>query len=426
MKLSTPTEAAIKNKKVLVRADYDVPFEKDGAGWKVADDNRINSSLETIKFLQKNNAVTVLIAHAGRPEGKLVKKLSLQPVATRLSELLNQEIIFIPECVGEKAESMIAELEPGQIAVMENLRFHAEEQKNEKAFAKQLAKPFDVFINESFSTAHRAHASVVGLPKVLPSFAGFAFAKEVEVFTELLEKPKRPFVMIIGGAKISDKVEAVDHLSKLADAVIVGGGVANNFLKAEGFNIAKSYLQDTPADLKKKGVDYVDVAEDLINESKQERLMIDGYIPLPKIIYPTDVVAAPNLESKSGDVIELVNGEREAALKKDLMFLDIGPKTVRLFKEVILQAGTIFWNGPMGVFEHDAFDDGTKEIARAIAKSSATTILGGGDTIAAITKFGLKERYDHVSTAGGAALKFLAGKELAGITALETTTKSKK
>jgi 3-phosphoglycerate kinase len=207
---------------------------------------------------------------------------------------------------------------------------------------------------------------------------------------------------------------------------MVGGGVANNFLKAEGFDISNSYLQDTPADLKKKGVDYVDVAEDLINDSKQERLMIDGYIPLPKIIYPTDVVAAQNLESKSGKVIELVNGERADALKKDLMFLDIGPKTVRLFKEVISQAGTIFWNGPMGVFEKDAFADGTKEIAKAVAKTSATTILGGGDTIAAITKFGLKDRFNHVSTAGGAALTFLAGKELVGITALHKTTKLKK
>lgn len=418
MKIQTPTNNDVANKTVLVRADYNVPLKKHGTGMVVADETRLRASLATLNFLRKNKAKVVIISHSGRPKGKPNPAYSLKPAAERLSHLLEDEVVFLPDCIGPEVEKAVAELKPGQVAVLENLRFHPEEKENDREFAKKLAKLADVYVNEAFSTAHRAHASVVGVPKYLPSFAGISFAKEVETFTTLMTSPKRPFVMVIGGAKISDKVAAVEHLTKIADAVLVGGGVANNFLKADGFEIAKSYIQDAPADLKKQGVDYVDVAEDLLNETKQERILIDGYIPLPKILYPTDVVAAKDMESRSGKVIELVNGERKAALEQNLMFLDIGPKTIRLFKEIILQAGTIFWNGPMGVFEKKAFSEGTEEVARAIAKSSATTILGGGDTIAAISAFHLNNRYDYVSAAGGAALSFLAGKPLVGVEAL--------
>jgi 3-phosphoglycerate kinase len=416
--LKKPDVSDIFQKIVLIRADLDVPLKKGNNGFEVSETNRLEKALETIKFLTENKATCLLIGHLGRPGGKPNPDKSFAPVAKSLSKLLERDITFIPNCIGSETKQTISQLQPGSVAILENLRFHPGEQKNDLKFTKELASLADVYINECFSTSHRKHASIIGLPKLLPAFAGKNLEHEVDTFHKLMTKPKRPFVMVIGGAKISDKVAAVEHLTDIADAVLVGGGVANNFLKAEGFKIAKSYLQDTPADLKKKGVDYVDMAEDLINDTKQERLMIDGYIPLPKIIYPTDVIAAPSLESKSGKTIELVNGERDQAIADNLMFLDIGPKTIRLFKEVILQAGTIFWNGPMGVFEKTAFADGTHEIAKTIAKSSATTILGGGDTIAAIEKFKLRGRFDYVSTAGGAALAFLAGKELPGVTPL--------
>ena len=232
--------------------------------------------------------------------------------------------------------------------------------------------------------------------------------------------PHRPFVMVIGGAKISDKVAAVENLTKIADVVLVGGGVANNFLKAEGFDVAKSYLQDVPADQQKQHLNFVKIAEELIDDTKTERLLLDGYLPLPKIIYPIDVVVAKSPHSRHGEVIELINGQRQAAIDRQLMFLDIGPKTIRLFRKLIMEAGTVFWNGPMGVFENPVFSEGTAQIAAAIAKSSATTILGGGDTIAAISQYKLKDHYDYVSAAGGAALEFLSGKMLPGIKVLMT------
>lgn len=418
MKLRELTASAVKGKKVLVRVDFNVPLKEVGGKTQVADNNRIRQTLETIQFLQQQQAVTLLVSHLGRPQGDSEENLSLEPVAKELEALLGSPVGFVPSTIGPETETAVAELMPGSVTVLENLRFDTGEKKNDPSFARSLAKLADVYVNEAFSTAHRAHASIVGITEHLPSFAGFAFAKEVNTFDQLMTKPKRPFVMIVGGAKISDKVSAIEHLTEIADAVLVGGGVANNFLKAEGFDIAKSYLQDAPADLEKQGVNYVDVAEELIEETKQDRLMIDGYIPLPKILYPTDVVAANSPESKTSEIVELVNGNHEEAMGKNLMYLDIGPKTIRLFKEIILQAGTIFWNGPMGVFENEEFALGTKEVAMAVAKSSATTILGGGDTIAAIRAFDLEDRYDYVSAAGGAALDFLSGKTLPGVVPL--------
>lgn len=415
MELRQLTPQLVTNKKVLVRVDFNVPLKQVGNNTVVADNNRIRQTLETIQFLQQHKAIVLLISHLGRPQGDSEENLSLECVATELANLLQTKVVFIHDCIGTETKKQVSLLQPGQVTVLENLRFYEGEKKNDREFTKDLASLADLYVNEAFSTAHRAHASIVGIPKYLPSYAGFAFAKEVTTFHQLMTKPKRPFVMIIGGAKISDKVSAIENLTTIADAVLVGGGVANNFLKADGFDIAKSYLQDAPADLKKQGIDYVDVAEELLEETKQDRLMIDGYIPLPKIVYPTDVLAAKNPESNTSQQVELINNNHEVAMQQNLMYLDIGPKTTHLFKEVILQAGTIFWNGPMGVFENKTFETGTKEVAMAVAKASATTILGGGDTIAAVRAFGLEDRFDYVSAAGGAALEFLSGKTLPGI-----------
>lgn len=427
MELRHLTPTVITGKTVIVRVDFNVPLEKKGPQGHptVADDNRLRQALETIIFLRDRQAKVLLISHLGRPKNQPDQRLSLKPIVPALEELLHSPVSFISDCVGSEVKSQVNNLQPGQVAILENLRFHPGEKENDPDFSRQLAELADIYVNEAFSTSHRAHASVLGISKYLPSYAGFAFIKEVETFNQLMTAPQRPFVMVIGGAKISDKVAAVEHLTKIADAVLVGGGVANNFLKAEGFEIANSYLQDAPADLKKQGVDYVEVAEELIEETKQNRMMIDGYIPLPKIIYPTDVIAAETMDSHKGELVELVNAdddEMSKQRKNKLMYLDIGPKTTKLFIEVLLQAGTIFWNGPMGVFENKAFAEGTKAIAMAIAKSGATTVLGGGDTIAAVRANKLEGRYDYISAAGGAALDYLSGKMLPGVEPLLTKT----
>lgn len=422
MELRHLDRTAISGKTVIVRVDFNVPLEKKGgtqnAEVVVADDNRLRQALETISFLRDHRAKVLLISHLGRPKNEPDLAFSLKPIASALETLLHSPVGFIDNCVGDDVKKQVEKLKPGQVVILENLRFYPGEKQNDPTFSRQLAELADVYVNEAFSTSHRAHASIVGITAHLPSYAGFAFAKEVETFNQLMTKPKRPFVMVIGGAKISDKVAAVEHLTKIADAVLVGGGVANNFLKADGFEIANSYLQDAPADLKKQGVDYVEVAEELIEETKQNRMIIDGYIPLPKIIYPIDVIAAPTIESTKGELIELVNADEDEELKnrkKRLMYLDIGPKTIKLFTDVLEQAGTIFWNGPMGVFENETFANGTTAIAKVIAQSKATTILGGGDTIAAVRAHKLEDRYDYISAAGGAALDYLSGKTLPGV-----------
>lgn len=431
MNISTPNKEAISNKKVIIRVDYNVPLVEVDGQWQVRDDKRIKNSLKTINFLLENKAKVVLISHLGRPKSKDDQQFSLAPVAQYMQAKLNLPVSFVDDCVGEKVKAAIEQLPAGQILLLENLRFYAEEKKNDEQFAQQLASLAEVYVNEAFSNSHRAHASMVGIPKHLPSFAGFSLADEVENLGALIIEPKRPFVIVVGGAKIADKVEAVRNLSNLADIVLVGGGVANNFLKADGIEVHKSYLQDVSSDLDKENINYVEFADKLINDNRTERILKDGYIPLPKILYPSDVIAAAPAVMENTDVsvpkvedtqlIDLYKDYKDTPDDKDLMYLDIGPKTIRLYQEVLLQAGTIFWNGPMGVFEKDAFNRGTLEIARAIAKSGAMTVLGGGDTIAAIKKFDLADRYDYVSAAGGASLDFLAGKELPGLKALERT-----
>lgn len=416
--MKTVSPKQVRDKTVIVRVDYNVPLKQERGKTVVADDSRIKTSLNTIELLQKANAKIILMSHLGRPGGRANKQLSLEPVAKHLASLIKSKVKFVPQVVGSEVEAAVSTLKPKDILVIENLRFNPGEKKNDKKFSQQLASLAEVYVNEAFSTCHRQHASITGVPQHLPSYPGLALIKEVETMTSLMKDPKRPFVMVVGGAKISDKIDAVTNLSDIANAVLVGGGVANNFLKADGFDIANSYLQDAPADLKKENVSYVDVAKDIIDDHKTQRMLKDDYIPLPKIIYPMDVVAAKAKDARRTQEICLVNGQADQ-VRKEMMYLDIGPKTIRLFKEVILQAKTVFWNGPMGVFEQDQFADGTREIARAIAKSSAMTIVGGGDTIRAINKFDLTDRFDYVSAAGGASLEFLSGKELPGLKALE-------
>lgn len=412
MKLNSFSTQDIANKTVLVRVDYNVPLKKKWGKWQVADTQRIDNSLPLIKELIAAKAKVLLISHLGRPKGEVNPDLSLKPVAEYLSSKKHLPTHFCPQTIGDEARQAVENTPFGEIVLLENLRFHPEEKKNQAAFAKQLASLADVFINEAFSACHRAHASIDAVTHFLPAYAGLHLQKEVENLTRLMENPTQPFIMVIGGAKISDKVEAVQNLNKVASMVLLGGGVANNFLKAEGIETHKSYLEEEGGGGQ---ISYLDLAGQLVIENKTERVLKDGYIPLPKLMTPIDVVAAQNTDSKKTQIIDLSSGMQDTPDDKDLMYLDIGPRTTQLYSDLLLQAKTIFWNGPMGVFEKEQFSAGTREIARAIARSGAQSFIGGGDTIAAIEKFGYSERYDYVSSAGGAALEFLAGKELVGL-----------
>ena len=422
MKLRLPTVSDIKNKTVLVRVDYNVPLKKIAGKYQVVGDQRITDSLKTIDFLKKNQAKIILMSHLGRPSGQRKASLTSKPVADYLQKI-GYPTTYINDCIGEKVEQAAGQLQAGEILMLENTRFYPEEKKNDLQFAKKLASLADVYINDAFSAAHRKHASTMGVTKYLPSFAGFHLQKEVETLLKLMDNPQRPFFAIVGGAKISDKIAVLEKLLEVADAVLVGGGVANNFLKAEGVEIFKSYLQDVPADLKKEGVDYVKFADKLIEETKNCKILKDGYVPLPKIIYPLDVVAATSPDSTKTQIIDLTNGDVGAVGNKNLMYLDIGPKTTRLYQELIAQAKSVFWNGPMGYFEKKPFRKGTAGVAKALAKADATTIIGGGDTVKAITDLKLNEEYTYVSTAGGAGLLFLAGQDLPALKPLTMPSK---
>ncbi|NCN24167.1 MAG: phosphoglycerate kinase, partial [Candidatus Pacebacteria bacterium] len=324
-------------------------------------------------------------------------------------------VSFVPDCGGKATLEAVKNQQPGEILLLENLRFYPEEKANDEEFAKKLASLADVYVNEAFSSAHRSHTSIVGIPKFLPSFAGFALATEVRTLTKLISKPKKPFIVILGGAKISDKVGALKYLTDLADIVLIGGAIANNFLSAEGFEIYRSFVEESST---KMDADYVEVARSLIEEHKTDRILKDNYIPLPKLLYPIDVVAAPELSTTNkadAKIIDLSHDMADTNESVQLQYLDIGPKTRQLYIELIANAGTIFWNGPMGVWENELFSEGTKAIAKAITETNAYTVLGGGDTISAANHFHVEHKFTYVSAAGGAALKFLSGKMLPGI-----------
>jgi 3-phosphoglycerate kinase len=380
----------LKNKVVLVRADFNVPLDAD---LNITDDIRIQATLPTLKYILENGAKKlVIMSHLGRPDGKPVAKYSLKPVAVRLEKLLGQEVLFLNDCVGDNIKQDIGKSKE-RVILLENLRYHAAEEANEPGFAKQLASLADIFVNDAFGTAHRAHASTEGVTHFLKSAAGFLLEKEIKYLGEAVTNPQKPFMIILGGSKVSDKIGLIENLLPKADAIIVGGGMAYTFLKAQGKQIGSSKLEK----------DKLDLAKSILEQAKKLN---------KEILLPIDNVVVDNIDPNAqceivGD--NIADGE---------IAVDIGPKTIKLFEDKLRSAKTIVWNGPMGIFEMDAFSKGTQEVAKFIAGLKTTSIIGGGDTAAAIAKFKLEDKMSHISTGGGASLEFLEGKNLPGIAAL--------
>ncbi|MBI4982937.1 MAG: phosphoglycerate kinase [Candidatus Omnitrophica bacterium] len=380
----------LKNKVVLCRADFNVPQD---ASLKITDDTRIRATIPTIKYILENGAKKlVLVSHLGRPDGKVVEKYSLKPVAERLKELLGEPVKFVNECVGDNVKKEITEAKE-RVILLENLRFHAEEEGNDANFSKQLASLADIFVNDAFGTAHRAHASTEGVTHYLKSAAGFLLEKEIQYLGSAVQNPARPFIVILGGAKVSDKIAVIENLLPKADAIIIGGGMAYTFLKAQGKNIGNSKLEK----------DKLDLAKTILEKSKQ--LNKEILLPVDNVV--VDTIAA---DAKSEVVQDSIPDGKIA--------VDIGPKTIDLFEAKLKSAKTIVWNGPLGIFEMDAFSNGTKKVAEFISTLKCTSIIGGGDTAAAVTKFSVEDKMSHVSTGGGASLEYLEGKNLPGVAAL--------
>lgn len=391
MKLRTLKSIDVSGKRVLMRADFNVPL-KDGT---ITDDTRIKAALESIRYILDNGASLVLMSHLGRPKGERKAEFSLKPVATRLGELLDKSVTMADDCVGESVKAQAAALQPGEVLLLENVRFYKEETANEPTFSKKLAEMGDLFVNDAFGTAHRAHASTEGVTQYLPSAAGFLIEKEVSFFQPILDDPKKPMVAIIGGAKVSSKIAVLESLLPNCASFVIGGGMAYTFLKAQGYEVGKSLVEE----------DYVDTAKHFI-----EAAMKRG----TEVILPLDHVVAAEF-----DAAALPEHVDAVAVPADRLAMDIGPKTIKAAEQVIASAKTIVWNGPMGVFEFDKFAAGTKAVATAIATATAVTVVGGGDSVAAANAFGLADQMDHVSTGGGASLEFLEGKSLPGIVALQ-------
>lgn len=382
----------VAGKKVLVRVDFNVPFDDAG---NISDDTRIRASLDTIRYLLENKAAVILMAHLGRPKGEVNPKYSLKPVAKHLGELLGKRITFAPDCIGDAAKAAAAALKPGHILLLENLRFHKEEEKNNMEFAEQLASLADLYVNDGFGVSHRAHASVEGVTHFLPAAAGFLLEKEIKFVGKAVTEPEHPFAAIIGGAKVSDKIGVIDNLLDKVDTLLIGGGMANTFLAAEGYAMGKSLVEE----------DKIELAKELLAKAKKNDV---------KMLLPTDLVMA---EAFAPDAKHVNQGLKE--LNQDYIALDIGVETSKAYADALKDAKMIVWNGPMGVFEMDAFCKGTEAVAKAVAKSRATSIVGGGDSVAAIEKLGLAKRISHISTGGGASLEYLEGKVLPGVAALD-------
>ena len=363
-------------------------------GGKITDDTRIVATLPTLRYLLDHKAAVVLASHLGRPQGAPASEFSLVPVAKRLSELLKTEVLFAADCVGPVPEAMAKELQPGQVLMLENLRFHPEEEKNDPEFSRKLASLAEVFVNDAFGVSHRAHASVVGVTKFLPAVAGFLMEKEIAFLSRAVSQPEHPYVAIIGGAKVSDKIKVIANLLTKVDVLIIGGGMANTFLAAQGFATGKSLVE----------TDKVDMAKSLLADARKRGV---------KLLLPEDVVVGDEFSAHAEVQVVAVN-----AIPADWLALDIGPATCKVFTAALAGAKLIVWNGPMGVFEMDAFSVGTETMARAVAESKAITIVGGGDSVAAIEQAGVEDKISHISTGGGASLEFLEGKELPGIAAI--------
>jgi phosphoglycerate kinase len=392
MAVKTVRDIDLANKRVLMRVDFNVPV-KNG---KITDDTRIREALPTIKYvLDQKGASLVLMSHLGRPKSGPAPEFSLKITADRLAELLKKPVKMAPDCVGREIEAMAKTLKPGEVLMLENVRFHKEEEANDPGFAKQLAALGDVYVNDAFGTAHRAHASTEGLAHLLPAAAGFLIEKEVKFFGNLLANPEKPFVAIIGGAKVSTKIAVLESLLPKVSTFIIGGGMAYTFLKAQGIEVGKSLVEN----------DLLPTAKEFLATAKARGVTV---------ILPVDHVVAD--EFKEDAKPEAVDGQ---AVPVGKIAMDVGPKTLALCKEKIALAKNVVWNGPLGVFEFKAFAKGTEAIAQMVACTPATTVVGGGDSVAAVNQFGLKDQIDHVSTGGGASLEFLEGKVLPGIKALE-------
>ncbi len=389
----TVRDIDVRGKRVLVRCDFNVPMQEG----KITDDIRIVSALPTIKYLMENNAKIILMSHMGRPEGEPNMKFTLEPVAKRIEELLGKKIVFIstPTVVDEQVKEAAMNLKEGEIMLLENVRFRKEETKNIDSFTKELAPLGEIFVNDAFGTAHRAHCTTVGIADYLPCVSGFLIEKEVKFLGNAVENPKRPFVAIMGGAKVGDKIPVIRNLLKKVDTLIIGGGMSYTFFKAMGLEIGTSILDK----------DNVELAKGLLEEAKA--LGVD-------MLLPVDCVCAK--EFKNDTEFGVYDRENMPA---DMMGMDIGPKTIELYKKAIGTAGTVVWNGPAGVFEMDNFTVGTRAIADALAESDGVTVIGGGDSAAAVEKYGLKDKMTHISTGGGASLEFLEGKVLPGVAAIQ-------
>jgi 3-phosphoglycerate kinase len=385
----------VKGRRVLMRVDFNVP--QDDAG-KITDDKRIRAALPSIQAVLKKGGSLVLMSHLGRPKGKPDPKFSLAPCAARLSELLKKPVRLLPDCIGPQVAPICAALKPGEVVLLENLRFHPEEQEGDAAFAKQIAALGDLYVNDAFGTCHRPDASMLAVPQAMgKAAAGFLVEKEIEFLSRALESPEHPYWAILGGAKVSDKITVIKKLLGNVDGLLIGGAMAYAFLKANGKNVGKSKLEKT------EGVDPVAVARQVLDDAAKKKI---------PILLPVDHVVVR--EVKEDATIMIVKDQ----IPDGLMGVDIGPETVELYRRKIADAKMVVWNGPMGVFEMEAFAGGTRAIAEALAKSQAVTIVGGGDTAAAVERFGLAEEMRHVSTGGGASLEFLEGKELPGIAVL--------
>ncbi len=390
MVLNTIKDANFNDKKVVIRVDFNVPI-KDGV---VTDDTRIKAALPTINYLLEQGATLIVMSHRGRPKGEKNPEFSMAPISKRFSELLNKEVKLAPDVIGSEVDELVKSLEKGDVLLLENCRYYNEETDDDLDFAKKLASYGDVYVNDAFGTAHRAHASTEGVSHFLPSYAGFLIEKEVQYMAPLLSDPQKPFVAIIGGSKVSSKITVLESLVNTCDTIVIGGGMAYTFLKVQGKEIGKSLLED----------DYIETAKSFLAKAEEKGV---------KVILPVDHLCGESFSEDAKPVLS------EGEIKGDLIGMDIGPKTVDLITSEIKTAKSVVWNGPMGVFEFDAFSNGTLEVAKALADCDGITVVGGGDSVAAINKFNLASKISHVSTGGGASLEFLEGKTLPGIKALE-------
>ncbi len=393
MNKKTVRDIDVTGKKVLVRCDFNVPLDKETG--KITDNRRIRAAIPTIQYLLDNNAKVILCSHLGRPKGEINPKYSLKPVAEELSKLLGKEVKLAKDVIGEDAKALVANIKEGEVILLENVRFHSEEEKNDSEFSKSLASFGEIYVNDAFGTSHRAHSSTAGVADYLPAVSGFLIEKELEFLGGALENPKRPFIAILGGAKVSDKIGVIENLIDKVDKLIIGGGMTYTFLKAKGLNIGTSLCEE----------DKLDLAKSLLEKAETKGV---------KLLLPVDNKVAKEF-SNEVDYIEVPSDQ----IPDGYMGLDIGTRTIETFKQVLKEAKTVVWNGPLGVFEFEKFAHGTNEIAKILANLNATTIIGGGDSAAAIEKLGLADKMTHISTGGGASLEFLEGKVLPGIDCLQ-------